>query len=191
MVSMGPSVPMSAVRAAPIRRMAAEVMNTGSTVENTAMPTACRYTGAGCASACEAAVVALSSRPHVRVVGQATAGVATGNESDVDVAECIDYLAEDPETRVICAALEACRDGRQPLDLLCVEGSLLRGPNGTGRFHLLAGTGVPMIGWVRELAAVATHVVAVGSCAAWGGSGSVRSCRRAPSTPTARCAPAS
>lgn len=37
--------------------------------------------------------------------------VATGNEADVDVAECIDYLAEDRDTRVICAALEACRDG--------------------------------------------------------------------------------
>lgn len=37
--------------------------------------------------------------------------VATGNEADVDVAECIDYLADDPETRVICAALEGCGDG--------------------------------------------------------------------------------
>lgn len=37
--------------------------------------------------------------------------VATGNEADVDVAECIDYLAQDPRTRVICTALEACRDG--------------------------------------------------------------------------------
>lgn len=37
--------------------------------------------------------------------------VATGNEADVDVAECIDYLAEDPQTSVICAALESCRDG--------------------------------------------------------------------------------
>jgi acetate---CoA ligase (ADP-forming) len=37
--------------------------------------------------------------------------VATGNEADVDVAECIDYLAEDPHTHVICTALEACRDG--------------------------------------------------------------------------------
>lgn len=37
--------------------------------------------------------------------------IATGNEADVDVAECIDYLAEDPDTRVICAALEACKDG--------------------------------------------------------------------------------
>ena len=39
--------------------------------------------------------------------------VATGNEADVDVAECIDYLADDPETRVICAALEACKDGER------------------------------------------------------------------------------
>ncbi|HSV83972.1 MAG TPA: CoA-binding protein, partial [Ramlibacter sp.] len=37
--------------------------------------------------------------------------VATGNEADVDVAECIDYLADDPATRVILAALESCRDG--------------------------------------------------------------------------------
>ncbi len=39
--------------------------------------------------------------------------IATGNEADIDVAECIDYLAEDPQTRVICAALESCRDGRR------------------------------------------------------------------------------
>lgn len=71
--------------------------------------------------------------------------------------------------RELIRLLEECRGGRQKLDVLCVEGSLLRGPNGTGRFHLLAGTGVPMIEWVRGLAAVATHVVAVGSCAAWGG----------------------
>ena len=39
--------------------------------------------------------------------------VATGNEADVDVAECIDYLAEDPETRVICAAIEGAGDGNR------------------------------------------------------------------------------
>ncbi|MBO9354198.1 CoA-binding protein [Bordetella petrii] len=37
--------------------------------------------------------------------------VATGNEADVDVAQCIDFLADDPQTRVICAAIEGCRDG--------------------------------------------------------------------------------
>lgn len=39
--------------------------------------------------------------------------VATGNEADVDVAECIDYFADDPGTDVICAALESCRDGKR------------------------------------------------------------------------------
>ena len=60
-------------------------------------------------------------------------------------------------------------DGSLRVDALCVEGSLLRGPHGSGRFHLLAGTGIPMIHWVTQLAAKARHVVAVGSCAAWGG----------------------
>lgn len=46
---------------------------------------------------------------------------------------------------------------------------MLRGPGGTGRFHILAGTGVPMIDWVRRLAAVAGYTMAVGTCAAYGG----------------------
>jgi ferredoxin hydrogenase small subunit len=65
--------------------------------------------------------------------------------------------------------LEDCLAGRTPLDVLCIEGALLRGPQGSGRFHVLAGTGQPMIDWVRRLAGVARQVVAVGSCAAWGG----------------------
>lgn len=36
---------------------------------------------------------------------------ATGNEADIDVALCIDFFATDPATKVICAALEGCRDG--------------------------------------------------------------------------------
>jgi uptake hydrogenase small subunit len=69
----------------------------------------------------------------------------------------------------LLALLDDCVAGRTPLDVLAVEGALLRGPEGSGRFHVLAGTGVPMIDWVRRLAGVARHVVAVGSCAAWGG----------------------
>jgi len=65
--------------------------------------------------------------------------------------------------------LEDCLAGRIALDALCIEGALLRGPNGSGRFHVMAGTGVPMITWVRRLAGAARHVVAVGSYAAWGG----------------------
>jgi acyl-CoA synthetase (NDP forming) len=37
--------------------------------------------------------------------------VATGNEADVDVAECVEWLADDPETGVIMIYLEGCRDG--------------------------------------------------------------------------------
>jgi uptake hydrogenase small subunit len=65
--------------------------------------------------------------------------------------------------------IDAVLSGRRRLDALCVEGSLLRGPNGSGRFHVLAGTGRAMIEWVRELAAVARYTVAVGTCAAFGG----------------------
>lgn len=65
--------------------------------------------------------------------------------------------------------LEEILAGRVALDALCVEGALLRGPEGTGRFHVMGGTGRAFIDWVRDLAAVARHVVAVGTCAAYGG----------------------
>ena len=65
--------------------------------------------------------------------------------------------------------LEDCLQGRTRLDALCIEGSLLRGPHGTGRFHMLAGTDAPMIDWVRKLAAVAEYTLGIGTCAAYGG----------------------
>lgn len=65
--------------------------------------------------------------------------------------------------------LEQIEAGEIPLDILCLEGSVLRGPNGTGKFHMMAGTGRPMMEWVNTLSALAKHVVAVGSCAAYGG----------------------
>lgn len=37
--------------------------------------------------------------------------ITTGNEADVDVAECIEWLANDPATSVIAAYIEGCRDG--------------------------------------------------------------------------------
>lgn len=69
----------------------------------------------------------------------------------------------------VVALLNDVLEGRVQLDALCVEGALLRGPNGTGRFHVLAGTGLPMIDWVQRLAERAGVVAAIGSCAAWGG----------------------
>ena len=67
------------------------------------------------------------------------------------------------------AILRDCAVGHQAFDVLCIEGSLLRGPNGSGRFHMMAGTGIPFIEWASQLARQARHVVAVGSCAAFGG----------------------
>ena len=69
----------------------------------------------------------------------------------------------------VAALLGRLAAGEEPLDLLCVEGSILRGPRGTGRSPMLSGTGRPMMDWVRDLAGVARHVVAVGTCAAYGG----------------------
>lgn len=39
--------------------------------------------------------------------------IATGNEASVDVADCIDWMVLDPETSVIMAYLEGCRDGER------------------------------------------------------------------------------
>jgi len=55
------------------------------------------------------------------------------------------------------------------LDALCLEGSLLRGPNGSGRFHMLSGTERSMINVIESLSQQANYTVAIGSCASFGG----------------------
>jgi uptake hydrogenase small subunit len=65
--------------------------------------------------------------------------------------------------------LVAIAEGRQPLDILCLEGSVMMGPNGTGRFHMMGGTGIAMKDWIASIASKAGRVVAVGTCAAYGG----------------------
>ncbi|MDJ0654099.1 MAG: hypothetical protein QNJ40_08105 [Xanthomonadales bacterium] len=67
------------------------------------------------------------------------------------------------------ALLERLKSGDQKLDILCVEGSAVTGPDGSGRFHMMAGSDQPMMRWIEDLAAVAGQVFAVGSCAAYGG----------------------
>lgn len=69
----------------------------------------------------------------------------------------------------VITLLEQLAVGSQPLDVLCVEGSILRGPNGTGAFHQLAGTNTAMLHWVQRLAEKAQYTLAIGSCAAFGG----------------------
>lgn len=45
----------------------------------------------------------------------------------------------------------------------------MTGPDGTGLFHRMSGTGDPMMTVIAQIAAKARYVVAVGSCAAFGG----------------------
>ncbi|MDR0960484.1 MAG: hypothetical protein LBM23_09095 [Propionibacteriaceae bacterium] len=60
-----------------------------------------------------------------------------------------------------------CVSGAQPLDILVFEGSVIEGPDGTGRFDMFADR--PMKDWVTELAAAANIVVGIGTCATYGG----------------------
>jgi len=55
------------------------------------------------------------------------------------------------------------------LDILCIEGSIICGPSGTGMFDTVSGR--PKKEIVLSLAEKARYVVAVGTCAAFGGIG--------------------
>ena len=64
--------------------------------------------------------------------------------------------------------MDGCISGETRLDILCLEGAVLRGPHGSGGFHRTTGSG-SMMELVERLAGVARYTVAVGSCAAFGG----------------------
>ncbi len=65
--------------------------------------------------------------------------------------------------------IDAILSGQITLDFLCLEGAVVTGPNGTGRYHMMAGRDAPMQDVIKALAERADHVIAVGSCAAFGG----------------------
>ncbi len=56
--------------------------------------------------------------------------------------------------------------GALALDVFVFEGTVVTGPNNSGRFNMFAGR--PMKDWVHDLAAVAQFTVAIGDCATWG-----------------------
>ena len=60
-------------------------------------------------------------------------------------------------------------NGNTRLDIFCLEGSVIMGPNGTGRFHMMSGSDQPMMKMISELAKLSSYVVAVGSCSSYGG----------------------
>ena len=65
--------------------------------------------------------------------------------------------------------VDAIVDGRKKLDVLCFEGSVIRGPGGTGMYDTVLGR--PKKDVLAKLAAAAHHVLAVGTCASYGGIG--------------------
>lgn len=67
------------------------------------------------------------------------------------------------------ALLERLLAGEEQLDILVVEGAIIRGPANTGMFD--ARHGRPKKDLAAALAARAQHVVAAGTCAAFGGIG--------------------
>jgi Ni,Fe-hydrogenase I small subunit len=68
----------------------------------------------------------------------------------------------------LSALLQQIENDELELDVLCLEGSVIRGPNGTGKFHRTMG-GRPMQELIEALTRKARYVVAVGTCAAYGG----------------------
>ena len=56
-----------------------------------------------------------------------------------------------------------------PLDILCVEGSIIQGPLGTGLADTMMGR--PKKDLIGSLASKAAYVIAVGTCASFGGFG--------------------
>jgi hydrogenase small subunit len=65
--------------------------------------------------------------------------------------------------------LAELRSGQRPLDFFCVEGNVVQGPDGTGMMDTFRGE--PKRDIVRDLAQQAEYVIAVGTCAAYGGFG--------------------
>ena len=65
--------------------------------------------------------------------------------------------------------LEQIETDRLSLDALCQEGSVMKGPNGSGRFHFMTARNQPMFEIIAMLAQKARYSVAIGNCAAFGG----------------------
>ena len=86
-------------------------------------------------------------------------------EHDVELLWHPSLSLESP--RQTAALIDRIIAGEQPLTLLCVEGSIIHGPNGSGRFDTFEGR--PKRDLVAALCARADYVLAMGSCAAFGG----------------------
>jgi hydrogenase small subunit len=64
---------------------------------------------------------------------------------------------------------EDLMSGSLNIDVLCIEGSVLRGPGGTGMYDRIRGK--PKKDFVASLAKRAQYILAIGTCASYGGIG--------------------
>lgn len=91
----------------------------------------------------------------------------------VELFETLDiHLLWHPSLSILSPAaqselIESLVQGELPLDILVVEGAIIRGPASTGMFDTRDGH--PKKDLVAALAGQARHVVAAGTCAAFGG----------------------
>ena len=67
----------------------------------------------------------------------------------------------------LAGLIERILAGEQELTLLCIEGSILHGPNGTGRYDMFHGQAKKDL--ITALGNKADYVFAMGTCAAFGG----------------------
>ncbi|MDV3242949.1 MAG: NADH:ubiquinone oxidoreductase [Methylocaldum sp.] len=75
-------------------------------------------------------------------------------------------LSSEPKGK-LDALIEAILRDEQRLDILCIEGSIMTGPNGSGLYDPYRGRSKMSL--VRELAEKCRYLVAMGTCAAFGG----------------------
>jgi len=75
-------------------------------------------------------------------------------------------LSMEPVSHLI-KTIEEIKSGQLHLDVLCIEGSIITAPNNTGMYDTLHGQAKMQI--VEDLSNQADHVVALGTCASYGG----------------------
>ena len=63
--------------------------------------------------------------------------------------------------------LDRCLKKKLRLDVLAIEGAVHLGPDKTGKYFIFCGR--PFKDWIRELTGVAEYVLAIGTCASFGG----------------------
>ncbi|MBF0120908.1 MAG: NADH:ubiquinone oxidoreductase [Desulfobacterales bacterium] len=73
------------------------------------------------------------------------------------------YITHEQHTQVVKKIIS----GEQSLDILCIEGAIIRGPSGTGVYD--TSISEPKKDLVIKLANQAKYVLAVGTCASYGG----------------------